>query len=207
MTALLDIVNQEQNDHIVTVEDPIEYLLPSKNCNVNQRHVEVHTESYASALKSAMRSDPDYICVSEMRDRDTVAMAITAAETGHLVFGTLHTTNATRSVDRIIDVFPPKEQEQIRAMVSESIRGVISQQLLPREDGMGREPVLEIMFATPAVANMIRERKTFQLQSVLQTGSKQGMCTMDDSILDLLKKKIISRETAWFFAENKDRFK
>lgn len=207
MTALLDIVNQEQNDHIVTVEDPIEYLLPSKNCNVNQRHVEVHTESYASALRSAMRSDPDYICVSEMRDLDTVAMAVTAAETGHLVFGTLHTTNATRSVDRIIDVFPPKEQEQIRAMVSESIRGVISQQLLPREDGMGREPVLEIMFSTPAVANMIRERKTFQLQSVLQTGSKQGMCTMDDSILGLLKKKIISRETAWFFSENKDRFK
>ena len=207
MTALLDIINEEQNDHIVTVEDPIEYLLPSKNCNVNQRHVEVHTESYASALRSAMRSDPDYICVSEMRDLDTVAMAITAAETGHLVFGTLHTTNATRSVDRIIDVFPPKEQEQIRAMVSESIRGVVSQQLLPREDGTGREPVLEIMFATPAVANMIRERKTFQLQSVLQTGAKQGMCTMDDSILGLLKKKVITRETAWFYAENKDRFK
>ena len=206
MTALLDIVNREQKDHIVTVEDPIEYIIPSRNCNVNQRHVEVHTETYASALRSAMRSDPDYICVGEMRDLDTVAMAITAAETGHLVFGTLHTTNATRSVDRIIDVFPPKEQEQIRAMVSESIRGVISQQLLPREDGLGREPALEIMDATPAVANMIRERKTFQLQSVLQTGAKKGMCTMDDSILELLRKKIITRETAWFFAENKDRF-
>ena len=206
MTALLDIVNQQQNDHIVTVEDPIEYILPSRKCNVNQRHVEVHTETYASALRSAMRSDPDYICVGEMRDLDTVAMAITAAETGHLVFGTLHTTNATRSVDRIIDVFPPKEQEQIRAMVSESIRGVVSQQLLPRQDGLGREPVLEIMFATPAVANMIRERKTFQLQSVLQTGAKAGMCTMDDSILGLLKKKIITKETAWFFAENKERF-
>ena len=153
-----------------------------------------------------MRSDPDYICVGEMRDLDTVAMAITAAETGHLVFGTLHTTNATRSVDRIIDVFPPKEQEQIRAMVSESIRGVISQQLLPREDGLGREPALEIMDATPAVANMIRERKTFQLQSVLQTGTKKGMCTMDDSILELLRKKIITRETAQFHAEIKDRF-
>ena len=206
MTALLDIVNRRQNDHIVTVEDPIEYILPSRKCNVNQRHVEVHTETYASALRSAMRSDPDYICVGEMRDLDTVAMAITAAETGHLVFGTLHTTNATRSVDRIIDVFPPKEQEQIRAMVSESIRGVVSQQLLPREDGLGREPALEIMFATPAVANMIRERKTFQLQSVLQTGAKAGMCTMDDSILGLLKKKIITKETAWFYAENKDRF-
>ncbi len=206
MTALLDIVNQQQNDHIVTVEDPIEYILPSRKCNVNQRHVEIHTETYASALRSAMRSDPDYICVGEMRDLDTVAMAITAAETGHLVFGTLHTTNATRSIDRIIDVFPPKEQEQIRAMVSESIRGVVSQQLLPRQDGLGREPVLEIMFATPAVANMIRERKTFQLQSVLQTGAKMGMCTMDDSILELLKKKIITKETAWFFSENKDRF-
>ena len=206
MTALLDIVNQQQNDHIVTVEDPIEYILPSRKCNVNQRHVEVHTETYASALRSAMRSDPDYICVGEMRDLDTVAMAITAAETGHLVFGTLHTTNATRSVDRIIDVFPPKEQEQIRAMVSESIRGVVSQQLLPRQDGLGREPALEIMFATPAVANMIRERKTFQLQSVLQTGAKAGMCTMDDSILGLLKKKIITKETAWFFSENKERF-
>ena len=206
MTALLDIVNREQNDHIVTVEDPIEYIIPSRNCNVNQRHVEVHTETYASALRSAMRSDPDYICVGEMRDLDTVAMAITAAETGHLVFGALHTTTATRSVDRIIDVFPPKEQEQIRAMVSESIRGVISQQLLPREDGLGREPALEIMDATPAVANMIRERKTFQLQSVLQTGTKKGMCTMDDSILELLKKKIISKETAKFFSENKERF-
>ena len=206
MTALLDIVNREQNDHIVTVEDPIEYIIPSRNCNVNQRHVEVHTETYASALRSAMRSDPDYICVGEMRDLDTVAMAITAAETGHLVFGTLHTTNATRSVDRIIDVFPPKEQEQIRAMVSESIRGVISQQLLPREDGLGREPALEIMDSTPAVANMIRERKTFQLQSVLQTGAKKGMCTMDDSILELLRKKIITRETAQFHAEIKDRF-
>jgi twitching motility protein PilT len=206
MTALLDIVNRQQSDHIVTVEDPIEYILPSKKCNVNQRHVEIHTETYASALRSAMRSDPDYICVGEMRDLDTVAMAITAAETGHLVFGTLHTTNATRSVDRIIDVFPPKEQEQIRAMVSESIRGVISQQLLPRQDGLGREPALEIMFATPAVANMIRERKTFQLQSVLQTGAKKGMCTMDDSILELLKKKIISKETAKFFSENKERF-
>ena len=206
MTALLDIVNQEQNDHIVTVEDPIEYIIPSKSCNVNQRNVRVHTETYASALRSAMRSDPDYICVGEMRDLETVAMAVTAAETGHLVFGTLHTTNATRSVDRIIDVFPPKEQEQIRAMVSESIRGVISQQLLPREDGLGREPALEIMFSTPAVANMIRERKTFQLQSVLQTGAKMGMCTMDDSIFELLRKKIITRETAWFYAENKDRF-
>jgi twitching motility protein PilT len=133
-------------------------------------------------------------------------MAITAAETGHLVLGTLHTTNAIRSVDRIIDVFPPKEQDQIRSMVSESLRGVISQQLLPRADGLGREPALEIMFATPAVANLIRERKTFQLTSVLQTGSKLGMVTMDDSIASLLRQKLISAETAAHFAENPDRF-
>ena len=206
MAALVDMINTEQRDHIVTVEDPIEYLIPSKNCNVNQRHVHVHTESFATALRSAMRADPDYICVGEMRDLETMSMAITAAETGHLVFGTLHTTNAVRSVDRMVDVFPPKEQEQIRAMVSESMRGVISQKLLPRADGLGREPALEIMFATSAVANMIREKKTFQLNSVLQTGAREGMVTMDDSIKRLLKEKLITKETAWFFAENKDRF-
>ena len=206
MAALVDMINAEQKDHIVTVEDPIEYLIPSKNCNVNQRHVHVHTESFATALRSAMRADPDYICVGEMRDLETMSMAITAAETGHLVFGTLHTTNAVRSVDRMVDVFPPKEQEQIRAMVSESMRGVISQKLLPRADGLGREPALEIMFATSAVANMIREKKTFQLNSVLQTGAREGMVTMDDSIKRLLKEKLITKETAWFFAENKDRF-
>jgi twitching motility protein PilT len=207
MAALIDIINEEQHDHIVTVEEPIEYIIESKNCNVNQRHVRVHTQTFASALRSAMRADPDYICVGEMRDLETVSMAITAAETGHLVFGTLHTTNAIRSVDRIIDVFPPKEQEQIRAMVSESMRGVISQKLIQRADGRGREPALEVMFATPAVANIIRERKTFQLASVLQTGSKLGMVTMDDSIEQLLRKKLITREAAHFNAENKERFR
>ena len=174
MAALVQLINQKRKDHIVTVEDPIEYILESEGCNVNQRHVEVHTESFASALRSAMRADPDYICVGEMRDLETVSMAITAAETGHLVFGTLHTQNATRSVDRIIDVFPPKEQEQIRAMVSESLRGVISQQLLPRADGRGREPAAEIMFATTAVRNLIRESKTFQLPSTIQNGRQAG---------------------------------
>jgi twitching motility protein PilT len=206
MAALVDIINERQHDHIVTVEEPIEYIIESKNCNVNQRHVRVHTETFASALRSAMRADPDYICVGEMRDLETVSMAITAAETGHLVFATLHTTNAVRSIDRIIDVFPPKEQDQIRSMVSESMRGVVSQQLLPRADGMGREPALEIMFATPAVANMIREKKTFQLPSVLQTGSRLGMVTMDDSIEELVKKRLVTKETAAFFAENAERF-
>ncbi|MCA8959177.1 MAG: PilT/PilU family type 4a pilus ATPase [Planctomycetes bacterium] len=207
MAALTELVNQQRYDHIVTVEEPIEYLFESKNCNVNQRHVRVHTESFASALRSAMRADPDVIIVGEMRDLETISMAVTAAETGHLVMGTLHTTNAIRSVDRIIDVFPPKEQDQIRAMVSESLRGVISQQLVPRADGLGREPALEVMFATSAVANMIRERKTFQLLSVLQTGRNRGMCTMDDSIQELLNKGVITREQAIFRAEDPARFR
>lgn len=207
MAALISIINAKQHDHIVTVEEPIEYILESKNCSVSQRNVRVHTDTFATALRSAMRADPDYICVGEMRDLETMSMAITAAETGHLVFGTLHTTNAVRSIDRLIDVFPPKEQDQIRAMVSESMRGVISQQLLPRADGRGREPACEIMFATSAVANMIREKKTFQLPSVLQTGSKLGMTTMDDSIGELLAKKLITKETARYFSESPDRFK
>ena len=206
MAALIEIINQKRYDHIITLEDPIEYIIESKNCNVNQRHVKVHTDNFMTGLRSGMRADPDYICVGEMRDLETVSMAITAAETGHLVLGTLHTQNATRSIDRIIDVFPPKEQEQIRAMVSESMRGVISQQLLPRADGRGREPVTEIMFATSAVRNLIRERKTFQLPSVIQTGTRQGMISMDESIRQLLKKKIITRETAMYHAENPERF-
>jgi twitching motility protein PilT len=206
MAALTQMINERQHDHIVIVEEPIEYIVESKSCSVTQRNVRQHTESFASALRTAMRADPDYICVGEMRDLETVSMAITAAETGHLVLGTLHTTNAVRSIDRLIDVFPPKEQEQIRAMVSESMRGVISQQLLPRADGLGREPALEIMFATSAVANMIREKKTFQLSSVLQTGTKLGMVTMDDSIAALLQKKLITRSTAAFFAEDSSRF-
>lgn len=207
MAALVELVNQSRHDHIVTVEEPIEYLFESKSCNVNQRHVRVHTESFSSALRSAMRADPDVIMVGEMRDLETISMAVTAAETGHLVMGTLHTTNAIRSVDRVIDVFPPKEQEQIRAMVSESLRGVISQQLVPRADGLGREPALEIMFATSAVSNMIREAKTFQLLSVLQTGRNRGMCTMDDSIQTLLKQGVITREEAIFRAEDPARFR
>jgi len=207
MAALIDIINERQHDHIVIVEEPIEYIIVSKNCNVSQRHVRVHTNSFIAALRSGLRADPDYICVGEMRDLETVSMAITAAETGHLVFATLHTTNSARSIDRIIDVFPPKEQDQIRAMVSESMRGVISQQLLPRADGLGREPALEILFANPAVSNMIREHKTFQLPSVIQTGSRQGMITMDDSIAELLHKKLITTDVAARFAEAPERFR
>ncbi|MCI0651329.1 MAG: type IV pilus twitching motility protein PilT [Planctomycetes bacterium] len=207
MAALVDTINQERYDHIVTVEDPIEILFQSKNCNVNQRHVYRHTDSFQVALRSALRADPDVIMVGEMRDLETISMAITAAETGHLVLATLHTTNAIRSIDRIIDVFPPKEQDQIRAMVSESMRGVISQQLIPRADGMGRAPALEIMFSTPAVANLIRERKTYQLPSVLQTGKHMGMCTMEESLRELLNRGVITKEQALFHAEDPSVFK
>ena len=202
LAAIVDRINQQRNDHIFTVEDPIEYIFKPAGCNINQRHVSHHTETNYSALRSAMRADPDVIMVGEMRDVDTISMAITAAETGHLVLATLHTTNAIRSIDRLNDVFPPREQEQIRAMVSESMRGVISQQLLPRADGTGVEPALEIMFSTAAVGNLIREGKTFQLASVLQTGRKQGMITMDDSIRALLRKGIVTLETAKFHAED-----
>ena len=202
LAAIVERINQQRHDHIVTVEDPIEYIFTPAGCNVNQRHVHHHTETNYSALRSAMRADPDVIMVGEMRDVETISMAITAAETGHLVLATLHTTNAIRSIDRLIDVFPPREQEQVRAMVSESMRGVISQQLLPRKDGTGVEPALEIMFTTPAVGNLIREGKTYQLASVLQTGRKQGMITMDDSIRKLLRQGIVTPETARFYAED-----
>ncbi len=207
MAALTRLVNETRRDHIVTVEDPIEYVFESDQCNVNQREVVVHTENFATALRSALRADPDVIVIGEMRDLETVSIAVTAAETGHLVLGTLHTTTAIRSIDRIIDVFPPKEQDQIRAMVAESMRGVISQQLVPRKDGFGREPALEIMFATPAVANMIRDKKTFQLSSVLQTGSRLGMKVMDDSVQALLDKGVITRESAVYYATQPKRFK
>lgn len=202
LAAIVERINQERNDHIVTVEDPIEYIFTPAGCNINQRHVHHHTETNYTALRSAMRADPDVIMVGEMRDVETISMAITAAETGHLVLATLHTTNAIRSIDRLIDVFPPREQEQIRAMVSESMRGVISQQLLPRKDGTGVEPAFEIMFSTPAVGNLIREGKTYQLASVLQTGRKQGMITMDDSIRVLLRNGIVTPESARFHAED-----
>ena len=202
LAAIVDRINHQRKDHIVTVEDPIEYIFTPAGCNINQRHVHHHTETNYTALRSAMRADPDVIMVGEMRDVETISMAITAAETGHLVLATLHTTNAIRSIDRLIDVFPPREQEQIRAMVSESMRGVISQQLLPRKDGTGVEPALEIMFTTPAVGNLIREGKTYQLASVLQTGRKQGMITMDDSIRKLLRSGIVTLETARFHAED-----
>lgn len=206
MAALVEIINQHRKDHIVTVEDPIEFVFQSKKANVTQRQVEMHTKSWGIALRAALREDPDVIMVGELRDLDTISTAVTAAETGHLVLGTLHTTNATRTVDRIIDVFPPKQQEQIRAMVSESIRGVICQQLIPRADGRGRIPALEILISNPAVGNLIREKRTYQLISVLQTGRNQGMIMMDDSIQQLLDRGLITEEEAIFRAQDPTRF-
>jgi twitching motility protein PilT len=196
LAALLNIINGERSDHIITIEDPIEYIHPSKQCVVNQRQVGTHTNSFARALRGALREDPDIIAIGELRDLETISLALTAAETGHLVLATLHTNNAIRTVNRILGVFPPSQQDQIRTMVSESLRAVVSQRLVTRADGNGRVPALEILVVNKAVGNLIRENKTFQIKSVLQTGGAQGMCMLDASLADLLKKGVITREEA-----------
>ena len=206
LAALIEIINSTRKDHIITMEDPIEFVFEGKGCNVSQREIHKHTRSWANALRASLREDPDVIMVGEMRDLDTVSLAITASEPGHLVFGPLHTTSATRTIDRLLDVFPPGEQPQIRAMVSESLKGIISQQLLVKKEGKGRVPVLEIMFWTPAVANLIREGTTYKLISVLQTGRKLGMQLMDDHIKDVLQQGLITKEVARAAAANPKLF-
>jgi twitching motility protein PilT len=203
LAALIDEVNKEREDHIITLEDPIEYVFSPKRCHINQREVHIHTKSFAAALRGALREDPDVIMVGEMRDLETISLAITAAETGHLVLGTLHTGNAPRTLDRVLDVFPSDQRDQIRIMVSESLRGVLSQQLIPRTDGNGRVAALEILVNSPAVANCIREGKTFMLPGIMQTGKALGMVTMDDSLKALYAKGIISAEEVSFRAEDK----
>ncbi len=203
LAALVDAVNQEREDHIITLEDPIEYVLDSKGCHVNQREVHTHTQSFAAALRGALREDPDIIMVGEMRDLETISLAITAAETGHLVLGTLHTGNAPRTLDRVLDVFPTDQRDQIRVMVSESLRGIISQQLVPRVDGNGRAMALELLVNTPAVAATIRDGKTFMLPGIMQTGKSVGMITMDDSLRSLYSRGYISREECESRAEDK----
>jgi twitching motility protein PilT len=204
LAAMVQQINTERHDHIITLEDPIEYVIHSKNCHVSQREVFTHTESFATALRAALREDPDVIMVGEMRDLETISLAITAAETGHLVLATLHTSNASRTLDRLLDVFPPEQQEHIRVMVAESLRGVISHQLIPRKDGTGRVLALEVLTNTPAVANVIRENKTFMLPGIIQTGKKQGMRLMDDTLIDLYQRGLISAEEACARAEQKD---
>ena len=203
LAALVEEVNLTRRDHIITLEDPIEYLIPSKHCQVTQREVHTHTTSFSAALRGALREDPDVIMVGEMRDLETISLAITASETGHLVLGTLHTSNAARTLDRVLDVFPNDQREQIRIMVSESLRGIISQQLVPRADHTGRCLAMEILMNNPAVGNLIREGKTFMLPGVIQTGKKQGMILMDDSLLQLCEAGLISPEEALFRAEDK----
>jgi twitching motility protein PilT len=203
LAALVEEVNLTRRDHIITLEDPIEYLIPSKNCQVTQREVHTHTTSFSAALRAALREDPDVIMVGEMRDLETISLAITASETGHLVLGTLHTSNAARTLDRVLDVFPNDQREQIRIMVSESLRGIISQQLVPRADNTGRCLAMEILMNNPAVGNLVREGKTFMLPGVIQTGKKQGMILMDDSLLQLCEAGLISVEEAMYRAENK----
>ena len=203
LAALVEQVNLERREHIITLEDPIEYVFEPKHCHITQREVRTHTRSFGAALRGALREDPDVIMIGEMRDLETVSLAITASETGHLVLGTLHTGNASRTLDRLLDVFPIDQQDQIRVMVSESLRGVISQQLVPRLDGPGRVLALEILTNTPAIANVIREAKTFMLPGIIQTGRKQGMQLMDDSLMQLFDAGLISAHEATARAEQK----
>ena len=203
LAALVEQVNLERREHIITLEDPIEYVFEPKSCHITQREVHTHTRSFSDALRASLREDPDVIMVGEMRDLETISLAITASETGHLVLGPLHTSNASRTLDRLLDVFPVDQQDQIRVMVSESLRGVISQQLIPRRDGKGRVLAIEVLTNTPAVANVIREAKTFMLPGIIQTGRKQGMRLMDDSLSQLFDRGLISAEEACSRAEQK----
>ena len=196
LCALVDYVNRNRTDHIITVEDPLEFVHENKKCLINQRQVGEHTDSFKDALRAALREDPDIVLVGEMRDLETVAIAIETAETGHLVFGTLHTSSAPSTVDRIIDQFPADRQQQIRVMLSESLKGVISQ-VLCKKIGGGRVPVLEVLIGTPPVANLIREAKIFQIPSIMQTGKKYGMCLMNESFMDLVRRKVVEPQEAY----------
>jgi twitching motility protein PilT len=203
LAAMIDYINSRRKLHIITVEDPIEFVHPPKQANISQREVKSHTESFSTALRASLREDPDVILIGELRDLETISMAITAAETGHLVFGTLHTRTAAKTIDRIIDVFPANQQNQIRTQLSETLRGVVSQQLIPRADGKGRVVAYEILIGSPAVANLIREGKTFQIPSLMQIGAKDGMCLMDQCLSRLLIERLITEEEAMYRTENK----
>ena len=206
LAAMVNHVNENDYGHILTVEDPIEFVHEAKKCLINQREVGPHTLSFANALRSALREDPDVILVGEMRDLETIRLALTAAETGHLVFGTLHTSSAAKTVDRIVDVFPAAEKEMVRSMLSESLRAVISQTLLKTKDGQGRVAAHEIMIGTPAIRNLIRENKVAQMYSAIQTGQNFGMQTLDQNLLDMVRRNIVSSAEARARAANKDAF-
>jgi twitching motility protein PilT len=199
LASMIHTINLKQQAHIITIEDPIEFVHENRRCLISQRELASHTKSFGAALRAALREDPDIILVGEMRDLETISLAITAAETGHLVFATLHTNSAIKTIDRVIDVFPEGQQAQIRVMLSESLRGVVAQALLPRPDHQGRVPVVEILVNVPAVANLIREGKTHQISSVMQTGRAHGMVTFEGAIHDLIQKNLISKEDGMSF--------
>ena len=202
LAAMVDHINRNRTNHIITIEDPIEFVHQNKQCLINQREVGIHTESFKKALRAALREDPDIVLVGEMRDLETVAIAIETAETGHLVFGTLHTSTAPSTVDRIIDQFPADRQSQIRVMLSESLKGVISQTLLKCKTG-GRVAAQEILIGVPAIANLIREGKTFQIPSIMQTSRKHGMIMMNDALVDLVKRGLVTADEAYLKAIDK----
>jgi len=207
LAAIIDVANRARKDHIITVEDPIEFVHQSQACIVNHREVGIHTDSFSSALRGALREDPDIILVGEMRDLETISLAVEAASTGHLVFSTLHTSSAYKTVDRVIEVFPSTEQPLIRSTLSDGLRAVIAQVLFKRADRKGRVVALEILIANPAVRNLIREGKTHQIPSMIQTGKKYGMILLDDSIMELYSKGQISAEEAYAKANDKGRFR
>ncbi len=204
LASIINKANENRSDHIITLEDPIEYVHNHKKAIVNQREVGMDTLSYNNALRAALREDPDIILVGEMRDYETISIAVTAAETGHLVFSTLHTIGAASTIDRIIDVFPPHQQQQIRTQLSMVLVGVISQQLLPTADGKGRVAAFEVMIANPAIRSLIRDAKTHQIQATVQTSKAQGMITMDDALYDLYQGGVISRDMALTYAQEVD---
>jgi twitching motility protein PilT len=206
LAAMIDFINRNREDHIITIEDPIEFVHANQRCLVNQREVGIHTSGFKAALRAALREDPDVVLVGELRDLETIAIAIETAETGHLVFGTLHTNTAPSTVDRIIDQFPADRQAQIRMMLSESLKGVIAQTLCKKAGG-GRVPAHEILLCNSGVSNLIREGKTFQIPSMMQTGKAAGMATLGDSLLELVKKKVVEPREAWMKAVNKTEFK
>ncbi|HET9700183.1 MAG TPA: type IV pilus twitching motility protein PilT [Burkholderiales bacterium] len=207
LAAMINYINENEYGHILTIEDPIEFVHESKKCLINQREVGPHTLSFANALRSALREDPDYILVGEMRDLETIRLALTGAETGHLVFGTLHTSSAAKTIDRVIDVFPAAEKDMVRSMLSESLQAVISQTLLKTKDGAGRVAAHEIMIGTAAIRNLIRENKVAQMYSSIQTGAKEGMQTLDQNLQDLVRRGLVSMDEARSRAANKDTFK
>lgn len=206
LAAMIDYINKTRTDHIVTIEDPIEFVHFSDKCLIHHRQVGIHTKSFAGALRATLREDPDIIMLGEMRDLETIELAITAAETGHLVFATLHTSSAPKTIDRIIDAFPAGQQSQIRTMLSESLKGIVCQQLLKRSDKPGRVAALEILVVTVAVSNLIREGKIFQIPSVLQTGKQLGMQMLDTGIMKYYKDGIISAEEAYYKCNDKQQF-